>query len=106
MPSNPKPYMEFKTKEDFEKCFDSVYKSGKDSGAREGIEYALSYILDILNKFQNFDPDIIRNADFISSERSKNEFKKQLELREIISKSAVEEYLTKLKAKERKNKND
>ncbi len=106
MPRKPKPFMEFETKEDFEKCFDSVYKSGKDSGAREGIEYALSYIIDVLNKFQSFDPDMIRNADFISSERSKNEFKKQLELREIISKSAVEDYLIKLKAKEKENKND
>lgn len=97
MPSKTEPFMVFNTEEDYKKWYNKTYESGKTSGVREGIEYALSYVLDVISHFQMFDPHMIIEAEFIRSERNKIKFEKQRDLQQIIRKSAVEDYIFRMK---------
>ena len=46
MPRKKNPYMEFETKEEFDKIFDDIFNNGKKQGYEDGIVLGLSYFFD------------------------------------------------------------
>lgn len=78
MPKKKLPYMVIETPEDFHHWFDEIFKSGKKQGFQEGKEMALATFLLAIDEF---DDEIIRNAQFIASNlakaKHKSEFKKK-----------------------------
>ena len=95
MAKSKKPYATWETKEEFEKHFEQIYNSGRESGFKEGLTTALSYILELLEDKFN-DIDMQRNAEYVLSTRRKSEWKLRQSIIEYAKKKAVEEYLKSL----------
>lgn len=70
-----KPFIEFQTKEDFDKWFDEIYENGKKHGFEEGRVNALSYFLGTIN--ERFKDSEITEAQKESNDRKIAEWNKQ-----------------------------
>lgn len=73
-----KSYISYKTKEEFEKAFKDIYNSGKETGFDDGLAMGLSFLYDILDKFESIDPSILTKAEYYARQRHIQEFNKML----------------------------
>lgn len=70
-----KPFIEFQTKEDFDKWFDEIYENGRKHGFKDGRVNALSYFLGTIN--ERFKDEEITEAQRESNDRKIAEWNKQ-----------------------------
>ena len=70
-----KPFIEFQTKEDFDKWFDEIYQNGRKHGFKEGRINGLSYFLGTIN--ERFKDGEINEALRESKDRKIAEWEKQ-----------------------------
>ena len=73
-----KSQVTYKTKEEFEKAFKDIYNSGKEDGFDDGLAMGLSFLYDILDKFESIDTNILTKAQYYSRQRHIEAFNKML----------------------------
>ena len=69
-----KPYMEFKTKEDFDKEFNKVYSEGEAEGFKKGSIWVLSYVLELFGDM--FKPEAFALAESEKRDRNIEQWRK------------------------------
>lgn len=98
-----KSYVSYKTKEEFEKAFKDIYNSGKETGFDDGLAMGLSFLYDILDKFESVDHNILTKAQYYARQRQIEKFNKMLKtpktedknenLKEILEESSKNKIL-------------
>lgn len=93
--ANNKPFMSIKTKEEFDKLFESIYSSGKEEGFRNGLITALAYILELKERIENEGnhEDILRNAEYMLSQKKKMDWERSFAIMQAAKKQAVDDYI-------------
>ena len=84
--------LKFETREDYEKHFHEIYYSGREDGIQKGIEIALSYFLELLDKDIFSNNDRRGNAEYILRNRNLKTWKNKQKMYDAIGKKAVEDY--------------